>query len=212
MLFDPLDAILSSPNKVRVLRALAPLGKGVSGREVARLAGVSRAVMHALDELVDMGVVARREATGQHLYSLNPRNYFASRLVRLFQSEATRVQAVFHTLKQTVTASVGGDSDSMLSIMVFGSAARGEAGPRSDFDVLVVVGRDEQVEAAYAALAERAGMMLERFSLRLSPVVVTLESLHRRKAEGDPFILSALGDAIHVHGLSPHELANDPAN
>ena len=206
MLFDPLDTILSTPNKFRVLRALAPLKRGVSGREVARLAGVSRAAMGALDELVDMGVVVRREATGQHLYSLNSRNYFAARLARLFRSEAERVRAVFAALRNAMGRAGGGAPDRVLSLVIFGSAARGEAGPQSDFDVLAVVEREDQVEPVYEALAEISEPMRERFSLRLSPVIMTLADLKRRYAEGDPFVRSATEDAVHVHGVPPCEL------
>jgi len=205
MLFDPLDAILSSPNKVRVLRALIPLKGGVSGREVARLAGVSRAAMGALDELVDMGVVVRREATGQHLYSFNRHSYFAPPLSSLFQSEEARVQEVFTVLRNSIVP------DLVLSLFIFGSAARGEAGPQSDFDVLAVVESGNRVEPAYEALSEISEPMREQFGLRLSPVVLTLTDLEKRHTEGDPFVHSALADVVHVHGIPPHELVHGAA-
>lgn len=201
MLFEPLNAILSTPNKVRVLRALAPLTKGISGREVARLAGTSRSAQQALDELVEMGIVTRREATGQHLYVLNRRNYFATRIIRLFQSEQHRVQAIFSQLRQVINiVESSGTGAPILSMDVFGSTARGEARPDSDFDVIVIVDSVQQVEPVYMVLANVSTEMLERFSLRLSPIVIALNQLQSQYNDGDAFISSLLQDAITIYG------------
>jgi predicted nucleotidyltransferase/DNA-binding transcriptional ArsR family regulator len=207
MLFDPLDRILGTPTKVRVLRALSPLRKGVSGREVARRAGVSRAAMGALDELVDMGIVTREEPTGQHLYSLNRRNYFAARLGRLFEEEDARVTSVFQAIRNGLGLEGGRDSvGAILTLAVFGSAARGQAGPRSDFDLLAVTASEASVEPVYDALAGLAEVLREQFGLRLSPVVLTLRQLQARAADGDPFVQEVLQDAVPVHGRPAQEL------
>lgn len=209
MLFDPLDSVLSSPNRIRVLRVLAPLEKGVSGREVARLAGVSAAALRVLNELVDLGIVLRHEATGQHLYTLNRRNYLADQIVRLFQSESVRVQEVFTLLRNALSRREPHSTENPVrSVVVFGSAARGEAGPRSDFDVLVVVDNPEDVEAAYTSLANISDEVRDRFSLRLSPVVLTVDQLRKQHGEGDSFVRSALEDAIVVQGPHPRSLVD----
>ncbi len=70
MLLDPLDHAIGTRAKVRLLRALVPLDRPVSGREAARLAGVSRQAIRSLDELVAVGIVRRQETAGQHLYTL----------------------------------------------------------------------------------------------------------------------------------------------
>ncbi|HEX2189424.1 MAG TPA: nucleotidyltransferase domain-containing protein [Longimicrobiaceae bacterium] len=211
MLFRPLDRILSTPAKVRVLRALLPLGRGVSGREVARRAGVSRSAMHALDELVDLGLVTRHQATGQHLYSLNRHNYFADQLARLFESEGERREAIFEALRTGLglTEPAPRAGSAVLSVAVFGSAARGEAGPASDFDLLVVTDSDPAVETTYDALSDQGDDLRARFGLRLSPVVLTLEKLRARHAAADPFVTSAVEDAVRVYGPTPRDLIDD---
>jgi predicted nucleotidyltransferase len=210
MLVAPLDRILSTPTKVRVLRALFPLGRGISGREVARLAGVSRAVMGALDELVDLGVVTRHEATGQHLYALNRGNYLAASLQELFQSEERRVEAIYADIRVGLRGSdTAPDAGGVLSAAVFGSAARGEAGPGSDFDLLVVTASPGDVEPAYEALPDLAERLRERFGLRLSPVVLPVEQVRSRHLAGDLFIAAAVRDAIPVLGPAPCELLHD---
>lgn len=210
MLFDPLDAILSTPSKVRVLRTLARLNTGVSGREAARLAGVSRSAMHSLDELVDLGVVTRREATGQHLYSLNRRNYLAAQLGRMFEAEAERVQEIYAALRAALGLEDAAPTrGGIVSVGVIGSAARGEAGPGSDFDLLVLTVSAREVEPTYDALAELAEELRARFGLRLSPVVLPLPELLARHAAADPFVTAAVEDAVRVHGRTPGELLDD---
>jgi hypothetical protein len=75
---------------VRLLRALGPLDRPVSGREAARLAGLSRRAITSLDELAALGVVIRREAAGQHLYTLNQENVLAGAIEYLLAEEARR--------------------------------------------------------------------------------------------------------------------------
>src|SRR5690606_708609 len=129
MLFDPLDNVLGTRSKVRLLRALVPLDRPVSGREAARLAGVSRQAIRTLDELAAVGVVNRQEAAGQHLYTFNRSNRLAPSVVALFDAERKRTAELFERL-----AGIVGEAGSVASAVVFGSAARGEAGPESDLD------------------------------------------------------------------------------
>jgi Fic family protein len=75
MLLQPLNAVLSSQSKVRLLRALLPLEDGVSAREAARLAGIPSApALRALADLVALGVLHRTELASQHLYRVNREN------------------------------------------------------------------------------------------------------------------------------------------
>lgn len=210
MLSAPFDGILSTSTKVRVLRVLSPLRRGISGREVARRAGVSRAVMGALEELVDLGVVTRHEATGQHLYALNRGNYLTPTLLELFQSEERRVEAIYADVREALQ---GGEAapgaGGVLAAAVFGSAARGEAGPGSDFDLLVVTASRNDVDPAYEALPDLAERLRERFGLRLSPVVLPVDQVRSRRRDGDPFIAAAFRDAVPVLGPAPGELLHD---
>lgn len=61
MLFHPLDALLGTTGKVRLLRVLLPLDSQVTGREAQRLAGVRSTVgtTNALDALTALGIVIR---------------------------------------------------------------------------------------------------------------------------------------------------------
>lgn len=210
MLFHPLDAILSTFNKVRVLRVLVPISRPVSGREAARLAGVSPKALAALDDLVQMGIVIRREATGQHLYSFNHKNYLAKQLKQLFQAEEERIERIFDYLRAAMpSANSQRQSDTILSAVVFGSSARKEAAAGSDLDVLVIVADSQGVEPAYARLVDSSQELWDRFGLRLSPVVMPVDKWQRQIREGDHFAASVRQDAIHIAGRPLAEISDE---
>jgi predicted nucleotidyltransferase len=201
MLVNPLDDLLGTRTKVRLLRALVPLDRPVSGRETARLAGVSRIAMKALDELGLAGILNRDESTGQHLFSFNRRHHLAPVVEQLYEAERRYTSAIFDRIGETLEAAGCAES-----AMIFGSSARGEAGPGSDLDLLVVVRGQDARERLYSALMDLAPGLSTAFGVRLSPVVITLEQFRQQCRENDPFIGEVRRDARHVMGHSIEEL------
>lgn len=194
MLFDSLDAILGARSKVRLLRVLAPLAHPVGGREAARLAGVSHHALAALNELVAVGIVRRDEGTGQHLFSLNRKHALARPLITLFETERRHTAAIFERIAAALDRCGG-----VVSAVVFGSAARGEAGPDSDLDLLVLAERGS--DRLHDVLAEMAPGLRDELGVRLSPVVMMATQARRRYAERDAFIVEVLRDARRVSGV-----------
>jgi DNA-binding FadR family transcriptional regulator len=124
MLLQPLGHVLGARAKVRLLGVLAP-GRPVSGREAARLAGVSRHAIRALEELAAIGILRRQETAGQHLFTFNHQNRIASALGDLFDAERQRANELFARLTEIAIG-----AGAVTSAVVFGSAARGdEYGP-----------------------------------------------------------------------------------
>jgi predicted nucleotidyltransferase len=201
MLLRPLDAILGSQSKVALLRALLQTGTPVSAREAARLAGIAHSgALRALDDLVELGVVDRTETPGQHLYTIN----FQSDLVKnglgpLFAAEHGRVAEVFRWIQDELKSYLS--SNTVRSAVVFGSAARGEDRPDSDFDLLVVVRRQEDVEPVHQHLVDASTELFRRFGLSLSPVVIAVEQLVHQHHDGDPLVQAVLRHGRQVAGL-----------
>ena len=201
MLLQPFDHLLGTRTKVRLLRTLAPLDRPVSGREAARLAGVSRIAIRTLDELGETGILNQVAATGQNLYTFNRMHHLAGVLEKLFESERNFALEVFARLRDALQA-----TGPIESAVVFGSAARGEAGPGSDLDVLVVVCGARIRKGVQVALAELAPQFTSEFGLRLSPVILTLVHVREQSREGDPFMSEVLRDARQVLGRPLEEL------
>ncbi|TVP78387.1 MAG: nucleotidyltransferase domain-containing protein [Gemmatimonadales bacterium] len=201
MLLNPLDHLLGTRTKVRLLRALVPLDRPVSGREAARLAGVSRIALKTLEDLGSAGILNQTEATGQHLYTFNRQHSLAPVFEELFKEERRFTAAIFDRLRQALEA-----NGSVESAIVFGSTARGEAGPESDLDLLVIVRQQEAREDVHLVLTHLSAGLSSDFGVRLSPVVITLEQLRKQSEEGDPFIDEVRRDARRIMGPATPEL------
>jgi predicted nucleotidyltransferase len=199
LLRHPLDSVLGSVTKVRLLRALLPLERPVSLREAARLAGVSPAAASgALDELAALQVVDRREATSQHLYTVNRKNRLADALAGLFAAEEERREMLMGSLRRDVEG--GQPGPSVEAAALFGSAARGDDRPDSDLDLLVIAEGEGDEEAIWAHLVEVRARYEREFGVKLSPVVMTLERLRERARSGDPLIANVVEDGIKLTG------------
>ncbi len=194
MLFEPLDHILGRRSTVRLLRALGPLDRPVSGREAARLAGLSHRAITALDELAALGVVIRREAAGQHLYRFNREHALADAIQHVFAEEERRSSLILERIRSVA------EEAGALYAGVFGSAARKEDRPGSDLDVFMVVGHEDAKERSRDAMILALEELQEDHGVRPTPVVVALAEAQRQVREGSPLLRDVLREARRVHG------------
>jgi len=194
----PLTDVLSSPAKVAVLRTLCRVNRPLSGREIIRRAAVTYGPgWQALQALVASGVLAKRQHGRVNTYELRGPDLALTRRLRdLFAAEDTRTRDAASDLAKGVPEA--------LSIVLFGSEARGEARPGSDTDVLVVVARRNQrverrVRQACLAIAER-------HNLALSWQVADLQEIRDWETTGNAFWQQVLRDGIVLHGERPEVL------
>lgn len=206
MFFHPLDSALSSGVRVRALRVLCDARRPLSGREVARLAHTGKSMtLRILAEFADLGIVRREQAASQHLYQINEENELVKGgIIPLFQTERRRVELVFSELRE-VLRSVGGTGAAVLTAYLFGSAARGDDAPGSDFDVLVVTADSASAEEVHDALAARTSAFRTRYGLDLSPVVLDCASASSQ-AEADSFLRDALREGRRIYGTPLEEV------
>jgi len=192
LLRSPLDDILGNRTKIKLLRVLVPLSRPVSLREAARLAGMSAAgASRAMEHLTAMGVMERREASGQHLYTVNRDSYLYGVLSGLFDAEEARQQALFQALRDAL-------GPMAKAAAIFGSRARGDDRPDSDLDLLVVIEDADGEEGVWEHLVELQPRIQREFGLRLSPVILGLERLRERAREGDPFVEAVAAEGIPI--------------
>jgi predicted nucleotidyltransferase len=196
LLHSPLDGVLGSLTKVRLLRAIVPITRPVALREAARLAGVSvSAAQAALQDLADLQIVERREATAQHLYRFNREHALAAPLEQLFGAEYHRRQAIIDSLgKRLRSKQVRG----VRSAAIFGSGARGDDRPDSDLDVLIIVRDGKSADAALQELLDFAPRFEREHGLRLSPIVMKLDEFLSRAKDGDPLLKAVAEEGITV--------------
>lgn len=206
MLFRTLDAALGSTAKVRILRALLPLTSPVSGAELRSLSGVRSAggLWKALGELTELGLLQRDVSRRIQFFRINREHDLAEPLRTLFDAESRRLARLREALEEILRG--GAVREHTVSIIVFGSNARGDARPGSDLDLLVVTETGSQVERVLEVLIDAIPAVQHRFGLRLSPLVLEKGRVQERYRDGDPLMQNVLSDGRTLYGTHFHEM------
>lgn len=115
-----------------ILAALAGADEGFSGRQLHRLVGHASepGVRKAAERLVEQGIVLRQQVGRAKVYRLN-RQHVAAPYVE-------GLAALRGALIDRLRAGLGTWKEPPMAAALFGSAARGEATPVSDLDLLLV--------------------------------------------------------------------------
>ena len=196
-----LELIFGSPAKVRILRVMTNAPQPLSGRQVGELSGLThRGAIQALESLVDIGAVKQRKAGNAYQYSLSKGSIFAENIVLpAIEAEAR----LLDELKRDVVAHFGQD---VVSLILYGSLARGEERRGSDIDVMAVV----KDEGGKSAMEDKAASMVpyfnERFTGLLSLHCFTIDEIKGKKTT--PLIDSAMKEGVVLAGKPLSQCCN----
>jgi predicted nucleotidyltransferase len=203
-LLRPLNVIFGAPSHVALLRTLARSGTGMTGREVARAAGVAQqSATDGLARLERTGVVKSIPAGRAYLYTLNRElKIVREGIFPLLEKEGEIRSAVFEALRKTFEGEV-------LSGVVYGSVARGQERPESDLDVCLVVDREPHKESVEARAGALFGTLKSELGVSLSAFVFTRQSFVRGYRSLNPFFIDVVQDGERFAGIGMKELIGD---
>jgi len=196
----PIEAVIPGVQG-RVLAVLAETTAELNLRTIARLSGVSHAqVSRVLPGLVELGLVERREAPPSSLFRLVPEHIAAGPLVALARGRDGVIEEMGRVAAMLPMAPV--------SVIVFGSFARGEADVESDIDAVFVrpMGVDESDET-WADSVEQWRTEVHRISGNSVEVLeVGSDEIRGRLGSRQQVWSDIRRDGVVVHGLSIAEL------
>lgn len=196
--------IVSSRVKAELLRLLFGLNPSeVHLRELCRQSGLSLGtVQQELRRLTRVGLVVGRKDGNRVYYRANPHHPAHSDL-RSLVLKTDGLAGVLEQSLKTPEVSVA---------FVFGSVARGEAGARSDIDLLVIG------EVGLRGLASLLSGVADRIGREINPHAMTAEEFVKRVADRDHFVTSVLaapklfvkGTENELEGLGRQRVAATP--
>ena len=201
-----LEDYLGQKSKVTILRILYR-GTELTGREIARKADLSpRAAQQALQELYATGVVHRKAVGASYLFSLNRSRYVVEKILApLFDGEQGLGAAMIEELRKALPAK------GIVSIIMFGSVARGENKQGSDLDIMIVLDNSLDVRKITAGAQDKGGKFLAKFGMMLSPHVIQRRDFISRFDKKDKLIRNVIKEGHAIFGKHFEELlAHEP--
>lgn len=198
-----LDEVLAAWSHVAILRVLQDIAQGLTGREIARQAGIShQACDRALARLENLHIIRRQRGGRSHFFALNRRHQLVAKaLLPLLATERNFLPEFCTTVHKYA-------GKSTLSIILYGSVARKQETSESDIDLCFVVRHARDKTSAQAIAHEISPILLERFGAKLSPIFFTVAEFKRKARKREPPINSIAKEGIVISGISLRELTH----
>ena len=196
-LLDKPLALFYDATRARVLDALLANPQALSGRAIARLSNLSPTTTNlALGDLASHGIVSSRADGRSHLWSLRSENALVKQLVGL-----ARVQD--EQAGQVVADALGSEP---ISVTLFGSVARGESGPDSDVDILVIAKDHAQGQDFRRRAYKASSALRQEVGREVEITVIERDALQEASIHG--FLGQVLSDGRTLHGKKLSELVS----
>lgn len=177
-----------------VLEVLAGTESGLGASRIARLAprGSRAGQLPVLNRLVHHGLVLAEPANQGYLYRLNREHVLAGPVLAAATARVTIIERLTAAVQQLQPAPVHAS--------LFGSFARGEAGPESDIDLLVITpdaSLGEEWDEQLHALGDRVEAWTGN---RLEHVVLSRDRLGAVVRAREPVVDSWLEESLTLQG------------
>lgn len=197
-----LERLLGDPIKIRTYRLLVRHPEGLTGRGIAALIQTSPfKINQVLRQLVEEGVVESSAVGKAHLYRFHRGHVLVDEFIHHVLGFEDRI---FADLGKKIMAFL---SPKPLSVILYGSVARGDEDPTSDLDLYLVY--PNEIKAAgnmaemFHALSEKIGRTYGNpVSLRRAYV----SEFQHRSRERDPLTRNIVKEGKVLFGLPITEL------
>ena len=198
LIFNALDRVLDHKTKIGILRILCKESSGLTGRQLAKLLGVSPTTVNKfLNSLKEDGIIKATAAGRAYLYMLNTDSYITKALVKpFFEKERSILPAVTAIIKKAISRSKAATE----TVAIFGSVARRREGPKSDIDLVVVLDNVADKEKVENSLDLIADTVARDFQTAIVPYILSADQFRRRYKDNVSIIKDILSAYILVQG------------
>jgi predicted nucleotidyltransferase len=198
-----IDDLLGTRSRVAVLRVLHGVEVPLNASQIAARTGFTQpAVASVLADLTSMGIVRSSPVGRATVHWLSRDNVYVENLIDpLFEAE----RSIPDDLIDELTWAFQGLA---ISVVLFGSYARGDQTPTSDVDVALVASSNPGKAVLEMAAADYASAFRSRFGASLSYLVYTREEAAALSVTSSELAESIGRDGVVVSGLSSWEWAD----
>jgi len=197
---NPLDTILDSEVKVKILRFLFRTNAEWNGRQIAKEIKVTPVTAHkALRSLHREGVLLLRNVGKTHIYSLSQNNFIILNMLKpLFVKESKIMDSIFNVIRRKISNS--DIKKYIISVSLFGSVGSHKDHPASDIDIIVIV-RNLNVKPKAEILFDEIDKKISKeFGSILSPYINTELELKAKYKKGLNVIANILKSNELIYG------------
>lgn len=196
----PLDSILNTEVKTRILRLLCRTNAEWNGNRIAKEIGISPPATHtALNSLYKEGVLQLRSIGNSHAYSLKQDSFLVSTLLKpLFAKEDALLGTVIDLIKREISKSKV--KKDIISVVLFGSVGAHQERPTSDIDLVIVVEVAKAKSIVERLFREVDEKISKQFGNTLSPYLNTRSEFKAKHKKGLAVIKNILKTYKLIYG------------
>lgn len=190
-----LSEVFSARSNMEVLRVLENYINGISGREVARLSGLSpKTTISSLTLLESLGVINIIRGGREHIFSFNRKNYIVNEIILpMLKREADFKDAIFNDIKKHL-------KKQSHSVYLFGSVARNEESIESDLDLCIIYEDKKDKEQIEEAFYELSNLLYEKYRVTAAPIYFTKAEFVKRAKQKKSPLPSIIEDGKLIFG------------
>ena len=190
------ETIFGTRSRVAVLRVLHGVSIPLNASQIATRTGLTwPAVNSVLDELSEAGIVRSSSAGRANVHMLIRDNVYARNIISpAFAGEQSIPETMLDYLRECFEPFA-------LSVVLFGSYARGDQTSASDVDVVLVAADRESKKRLSNAASDAAPDFFNHFGAHLSPLVYDLAEASHLPSRAPELDASMREDALTVCGL-----------
>lgn len=176
----------------------------LNGREIAKNVGLSHVKVHtALRDLTKQGVVNMRSLGTSLVYWLNEEHVLVKEIIRpVFEKE----ENIFGHITKIIIKEI--KPPRPLSIILFGSFAKGAALADSDIDIVVIYPHSKNKSLIAKELSEAEKKITSLFGNHLASIAFSINEFQNRLKNKNTFINEIIRTGRVIYGKKISQLIN----
>ncbi len=204
IVYKILDNVFATWSNIAVLRVINKVKIGLSGREIAKQAGMSApSCLEALSSLENLNIVTRQRGGREHFFYLNREHYIVKKIIiPILSSEMNFAETIYSDIKKEL-----GKYPS--SLIVFGSIARKEEKIESDLDLCIVFNSIRSKNTIEKIITEINLFFFKKYGVSLSPFYISENEFKKRAKTKKPPVIDIIKEGIVISGKNIRALINE---